>query len=85
MHLTLPLPLLPFAAPGPAGGRFHSEVKQLQGELWDDDISLDYDSMMGEQRDKVGGAPQAALSWRRQLAPRRHRLPAVHLPVLCTA
>jgi hypothetical protein len=39
-----------------AGTRFRADLQRLQGELWDDDLSLDFDSMMGEQRDKVGVA-----------------------------
>ena len=33
--------------------RFPTDVKRLQGELWDDDMSLDLDSMLEKQMDKV--------------------------------
>ena len=39
--------------PPRAVARFPTDVKRLQGELWDDDMSLDLDSMLEKQMDKV--------------------------------
>ena len=51
---TITPPPPPCLAPA-AGTRFRADVQRLQGELWDEELSLDFDSMMGEQRDKVRG------------------------------
>lgn len=45
---ALPLPPL-------AGARFPADIRRLQGELWDDELSLDFDSLAGDVRAKVGG------------------------------
>lgn len=42
----------------PAGPRFPADMRRLQQEMWDDGLSLDFDSIMGEQRDKASGAVQ---------------------------
>lgn len=36
-----------------AGARFRADMQRLQGELWDDDVSLDLESMQ-DQHLKVG-------------------------------
>jgi hypothetical protein len=37
-----------------AGTLFPSDMKTLQGELWEDDMEFDLDSLLLEEREKVG-------------------------------
>lgn len=58
LPLHTPLCTIPISAPppcssAPAGSRFPAEMQRLQGELWDDDMSLDLESMQ-DQHLKVG-------------------------------